>query len=329
MKAVTYQRYGPVDVLNVEDVPTPSPNPSEVLIRVRAASVTTADWRIRALAMPGAMKLIGRLLFGIFGPRNKILGTDVAGDIVAVGENVSTFKVGDAVFGHIGKGGHAEYAVAQEHAAIIAKPASLSYIEAAALPFGALSALVFLRDFAKLNSHQRILITGASGNVGVYAVQIAKAFGAHVTAVACAGNAQLVSDLGADKFVDYQSSNPDDLNEKFDIVFDTYGSMSFAEARDILTEAGLFVPLNFSLGEALANLLSGWTRQQKMITAVNNDAKSDMLELADLIEHKKLKPIVDSTYKFGEIHNAYKHVEGRRRNGSIVLDVAIQSGLSK
>ena len=174
MRAVTYHQYGSSDVLQFEDIPMPDPKSDEVLVKVHAASVTTADWRIRSLEMPGAMKLIGRLMFGIFAPRNKVLGTDVAGDIVAIGSEVKRFQVGDAVFGHIGKGGHAQYAIAQEGAALLSKSERFSYPEAAALPFGALCSLVFLRDFAKLKSGQNILIIGASGNVGVYAVQIAK-----------------------------------------------------------------------------------------------------------------------------------------------------------
>ena len=207
MKAITYDRYGPVDVLQFEDIPTPEPKSDEILIRVRAAAVTTADWRMRSLEMPGAMRIIGRLMFGILGPRNRVLGIDVAGDVAKVGPSVTTFKPGDAVFGHIGKGGHAEFAIAKEKGAIVHKPEALTYEQAAALPFGALCALVFLRDFAKLQEGQQVLVIGASGNVGAYAVQIAKAMGSHVTAVASGPNADLVRRLGAEEFVDYQTTD--------------------------------------------------------------------------------------------------------------------------
>lgn len=321
MKAITYDRYGPVDVLQFEDIPTPEPKSDEILIRVRAAAVTTADWRMRSLEMPGAMRIIGRLMFGILGPRNRVLGIDIAGDVAKVGPSVTTFKPGDAVFGHIGKGGHAEFAIAKEKGAIVPKPEALTYEEAAALPFGALCALVFLRDFAKLQEGQQVLVIGASGNVGSYAVQIAKAMGSHVTAVASGPNADLVRRLGAEEFVDYQTTDITALEQKYDVIFDTYGALSFAAARKILTSEGRFLPLNFSLGEALGNLLVGWTRKQKMITAVNSDSSQDLLELIDLVQRGLLVPLIDRTYGFAEMSSAYRHVEGRRRRGAVVLQV--------
>lgn len=256
-----------------------------------------------------------------FEPRNKVLGIDVAGDVAAVGSSVKGFRVGDAVFGHIGKGGHAEYAVAKEDAALILKPPELTYPQAAALPFGALCALVFLRDFAKLKPDQRILIFGASGNVGVYATQIAKAFEAHVTAVSSGPNADLAYQLRADAFVDYKKVDLTSLTENFDIIFDTYGAVSFAQARNILSDAGLFLPLNFSLGEALANLAIGWMHKQRMVTAVNGDTREDMQELNLLFQQGKLRPVVDKVYRFDEIQNAYRHVEGRNRKGGIVIQI--------
>ena len=248
MKAITYDRYGPPEVLKLEEAPKPEPKSDEMLIEVRATAVTTADWRLRASEFPGAMWPIGRLMFGIFNPRNKILGADVAGEVAAVGPDVSSFQVGDAVFGHIGKGGHAEFVIAKEGGAIVPKPDGLTYQEAAAVPFGALCSLVFLRDFAKLNKEQRVLIIGASGNVGVYAIQIAKILDCHVTAVASGKNSELVQSLGADQFVDYQKTELTKLNEKFDLIFDTYGLLAFADAGEILIESGTFVPLNFGIG---------------------------------------------------------------------------------
>ncbi|MEM7303146.1 MAG: NAD(P)-dependent alcohol dehydrogenase [Pseudomonadota bacterium] len=321
MKAVIYEKYGPVDVLQIEEVPTPEPAADEILIKVRATAVTTADWRMRSLEMPGAMKILGRLMFGILGPKNKVLGTDVAGDVVKVGSSTTTFKVGDAVFGHIGKGGHAEFAVAKEKSAILPKPEALTYEKAAALPFGALCALVFLRDFAKVKEGHHILIIGASGNVGVYAVQIAKALGARVTAVASTPNADLVERLGADEFVDYKTTDLAFLSQKFDVIFDTFGSLSFKETQKILTDEGLFLPLNFSLGEAFVNLLTGWTRKKKMMTGVNGDRREDLSELVGLIQCGKLKPVVDKAYELEDIRSAHQHVEGRNRKGSVVVQI--------
>jgi NADPH:quinone reductase-like Zn-dependent oxidoreductase len=321
MRAITYKQYGSVDVLGIEEIPTPQPAADEVLIRVRAASITTADWRIRSLQMPGAMKFIGRLVFGIRGPKNKVLGTDVAGEIVAVGSAVSSYKPGDAVFGYIGKGAHAEYAIAKENAALIPKPKQLSYSDAAALPFGALCSLVFLRNFAKLKSGHRILIIGGSGNVGVYAVQIAKVLGAHVTSIASGANAELMNKLGSDAFIDYKKTDLKKLPEKFDVVFDTFGAISFIDAREILTEAGLFLPLNFSLGEALTNLAVGWIRRQKMMMGVNSNTASDLRELVDLVCQRKLRSVIDQIYAFEEFREGYLHVEQRNRRGSVVLRI--------
>ncbi|MGD1924923.1 MAG: NAD(P)-dependent alcohol dehydrogenase [Paracoccaceae bacterium] len=321
MKAFVYEKYGPPDVLRCVELPTPGPGPGEVLIGVRATSVTTADWRLRASAFPGLMWVIGRLMFGLFKPRNKVLGGDVAGDVVAIGTDVESFAIGDPVFGNIGKGGYAEFAIAKADGAIVRKPESLTYVEAAALPFGALAALVFLRDFAKLSSGQRVLILGASGNVGVYAVQIAKVLGAHVTAVASGQNADLVRSLGADDFVDYEHSDPMMLDDRFDLVFDTFGAFSFVDARRILKPHGLFLPLNFGLIEALKNLIFGWARTQKMITAVNANTREYLEAVVDLLENAQLQPVVDQVFPFDQLVSAHEYVEARRRSGCVVIDL--------
>ena len=321
MKAFVYDRYGPPDVLRCVELPAPEPGPGEILIRVRAASVTTADWRLRASAFPGLMWLIGRLMFGLFKPRNKVLGGDVAGDVVAVGPDVEGFAVGDPVFGHIGKGGYAEFAIAKTDGAIVPKPEDLTYVQAAALPFGALAALVFLRDFAKLSDRQKVLVIGASGNVGVYAVQIAKALGAHVTAVASGQNADLVRSLGADDFVDYERRDPKLLDDRFDLVFDTFGALSFVDARRALTPCGLFLPLNFKLGDVLMNRVFGSARAQKMITAVNNDTRKDLDTVVNLVGNAQLQPVIDHVFPFDLLVAAHKHVEARRRSGSVVIEL--------
>ena len=321
MKAITFHNYGSVDVMNIEEVADPTPESGELLISVRAASVTTADWRIRSLAMPGIMKLLGRLMFGVFGPRNKVLGADVAGIVSAVGDGVTKFQVGDVVFGHVGKGGHAEYAVTPQHGAILLKPLNLSFAEAASLPFGGLSALVFLRDQANLTLGDRILIVGASGNVGVHAVQIAKAMGAHVSGMASASNKDFVLSLGAEGFVDYQTADPTELEERFDVVFDTYGALTFRKAKKLLKDKGLFLPLNFTLGQMLANVLFGWAIQKKMITSVSGNIQDDLIELVGLLEDGKLRPVIDKEFRFTDIAEAYTRIEGRRRRGGTVLNV--------
>ena len=320
MKAFVYEKYGPPDVLHCVELPTPEPGPGEVLIRVRATSVTTADWRLRASAFPSLMWVIGRLMFGLFKPRNKVLGGDVAGDVVALGPDVESFAIADPVFGHVGKGGYAEFAIAKADGAIVPKPESLTYAEAAALPFGAVAALVFLRNFAKLSNGQKVIIIGASGNVGVYAVQIAKVLGAHVTAIASGQKADLVRSLGADDFVDYEHRDAKKLDDRFDLVFDTFGAFSFVDARRILKPHGLFLPLNFGLIDALKSLVFGWARTQKMITAVNNDTREDLEAVVDLVRMAQLRPVIDQVFSFDQVVAAHKHVEARRRSGSVVIE---------
>ena len=321
MKAVVYDRYGSVDVLKFRDLPAPEPAPREILIRVRASSVTTADWRLRASAFPGGLWVIGRLMFGLFAPRNRILGGDVAGEIAALGQLVEGWSVGDAVFGHVGLGGHSGYVAVAGDGPIVPKPEALSFEAAAALPFGALAALVFLRDFGKLARGQRVLILGASGTVGVYAVQIAKAMGAHVTGVASGGNADLVRDLGADAFIDYRAADVTTGEARYDLVFDTFGAVTFRDARRVLTAEGVFLPLNYSLGAAIWTLVAGWTRRQKMIIAVNPDRREDLELLMEMIADGTLRPVIDRCFPLDEIRAAYAHVEGRRKRGSVVLQM--------
>ena len=164
------------------------------------------------------------------------------------------------------------------------------------------------------------MIIGASGNVGVYAIQIAKAMGGHVTAVASGLNADLVRSLGADQFIDYQNTDLDKLDQKFDLIFDTYGLLSFAQARRLLADTGTFLPLNFGLGSALVNLLIGWTRRQNMITAVNGDSREDLQAIVEMSKAGKLKPVIDTVFPLNDYRDAHIHVEGRRRRGSVVLE---------
>src|SRR5690606_20925394 len=265
MKAIVYDRYGPPEVLRLEEVQLPGAGPGEVRVRVRAApvttadwrlrapafpgalwppagpgevrvrvraaSVTTADWRLRASAFPGVLWLPGRLMTGLFRPRNRVLGLDFAGEVDAVGDGVSRFATGDRVFGFAGKGAHAEYLVMPEAGAIAATPEDLSDPEAAALPFGALSALVFLRDYAGLLPGQSVAVVGASGGVGAYAVQVARALGARVTGIASAGSRGFVLGLGAERFVDYGVEDFTFGAERYDLVLDTVGATDFSRAR--------------------------------------------------------------------------------------------------
>ncbi len=322
MKAQVYHRYGPPAVVRMEKVAQPIPAPGEVLIRVRAATVNTADWRLRASAFPGGLWLPGRLMTGLFQPKNRVLGSEVAGEVEALGEGVSGFVLGQRVFGFVGHGAHAEYVLAKADGAIAPIPDALSFQKAAALPFGGLSALVFLRDFGALKPGQKVLVVGASGNVGVYGVQIAKALGAEVTGVASSDNLELVRSLGADHVVDYTQQDVTQQAERFDLVFETVGAMSFSQARRVLTPDGTFLPLNFGLGDVPTALVPRWLRPQRFVLNVNPDRREDLETLVQMTKKGDLRPVIDTVFPFEDIRAAYTRVEGRRRKGSIVLDVA-------
>ncbi len=322
MKAVVYDRYGPPEVLRQSEVAKPTIGESYILVRVRASAVTTADWRIRAAAFPGVLWLPGRLMFGLFRPRNRVLGTDFAGEVVETGPSVTRFRPGDRVFGFAGKGAHAEFVAVPETGAVVATPEALSDEEAAALPFGGLSALVFLRDFAGLKAGQRVAIVGASGNVGSYAVQIAKALGAEVTGVASGRNAELVRSLGADRFVDYTRDDVTAEDSRYDVIFDTVGATDFVRARRALTPNGLFLPLNFGLREMLQALRSKIFGGPRVVTAVSGDTWEDLESLVAMVSEGALRPVVDSHYPLERITDAYRRVEGRHRRGAVVLSNA-------
>lgn len=322
MKAIVYDRYGPADVLRMAVLPTPQPGKAEVLVRVTASSVTTADWRLRAAAFPGVLAVPGRLMFGLTGPRNKVLGGVFAGQVQEVRDDVTAFRPGDRVFGVSGGGAHAEYLTISQDATIIHTPDRVSDAEAAALPFGALSALVFLRDFAKLKPGQSVLIVGASGGVGSYAVQIAKRMGAQVTGVASAVNHPLLTELGADKVVDYHLTDFTKANSAYDVVFDTVGATDFRRIRNALKPEGLFIPLNFGMREVWQALWSGMRGGKRIRIGVSGDTRPDLEQLVAWLKDGTLRPVVDSIHPMDNAREAHRAVETRHSRGTVVLQIA-------
>jgi NADPH:quinone reductase-like Zn-dependent oxidoreductase len=322
MQAATYRAYGPPEVLRIKEVPPPPMADDTVRVRVHASSVTTADWRLRAAAFPGITWLPGRLMFGVLRPRRPILGGDFAGEVEAVGAAVTRFRPGDRVFGFSGFGAHAELVALPETAAIAPIPAGLGFEEAAAVPFGALAALVFLRDFARLVPGDRLLVIGASGGVGCYAVQIGRHLGAEVTGVASAGNLDLVAGLGADHVIDYRAADPFAPGRQYEVVLDTVGATTFARARAALTPLGRFVPLNFGLGEIAQSLATAARGGQRVVIGVNKDTRADMEAIAGLLGSGALRPVIDRRYPLAQIAEAHRYVEGRHRRGSVVLTIA-------
>lgn len=322
MKAAIYTEYGGPEVVRIAEIARPVPGRGEMLIRVGAAGVTTADWRLRAAAFPGAISVVaGRLMFGLFRPRQPVLGGDYAGTVEALGEGVIGFAVGDRVFGFQFRGAHAEYRVVKASGAVVRTPETLSDPQAAALPFGGLGALEFLDRFARVQPGERVLIVGASGGVGAYAVQVARALGAVVTGVASGGNRRLVEGLGADHFVDYRAFDLACLAGPCDVIFDTVGVLDYPRAAPILANGGRFVPLNFAFGDVWKGLRAG-RRGHRQVLKVNSDTREAMERLVAMIAAGQLRPVVDTIYPFAEIRAAYVKVETRHRRGAVVLQIA-------
>ena len=321
MRALAYECYGPPGVVQVAQVPRPMPKPDEILIRVHASAVNTSDWRIRAAAFPGITALPARLIFGLFRPRNKRLGSEFAGIVDAVGSEVTDFKPGQHVFGVSPKGGaSADYLTISEKAAVSEIPEGLSFEEAAALPFGGLAALVFLERFASLRASQRILIVGASGGVGIYALQIAKALGAHVTGLSGPDSQTLVGDLGADKTLNYQTVELFKIDDRFDVIIDTVGVVPPHQARRLLRSDGLFLPLNVGVREILAAVLNPFFNRKTRL-AVNPNTAADLHQLAEFVRDGRVRPVIDTIYPLSEAAAAHAHVETRHRKGAIVLSI--------
>jgi NADPH:quinone reductase-like Zn-dependent oxidoreductase len=318
MKACMNEEYGPAEVVTVGDVPTPEPKADEVLVQVHAASVTTADWRFRASSFPGGFWLAGRLLLGLLRPRNHILGMDYSGVVVAVGRDVTRVRVGDAVFGATTRGAHAEYVAVKESGAIAPKPASLSHEEAAAIPFGASSALMFMRDFGNVKPGQRVLVIGASGGVGSWAVQIARHLGADVTGACSTRNVELVRSLGAHHVVDYTTGSPFG-DATYDLVFDTVGVTTFAGAKHALSAKGTYLPLEGSLRTMTQAVFTAFGSGKKVKHAISRNTRQGLELISALIESGVVRPVIDTVVPMERIADAYRLVEGRHKRGSVIV----------
>ncbi len=322
MQAAIYETYGPASVVELRDIPRPEPAEGELLIRVEASAVSTADWRLRAGAFPRGMWLPGRLFAGLFRPRRKILGTDFAGRVEATGAAVQNFRTGDSVFGFSGSGGHAQFLTVAADGPVALKPLNLTPQEAAAVPFGAVSALVFLRDVAKIRPGEKILINGASGGVGIFAVQLAKHFGAEVTAVASRPNHAMLQDLGADHLIDYKTEDFSHSGQTWDVILDTVGATNWTQARAALTPEGRYVPLEFGLGSIFRALFVNLRGGRKFRIAVSGDKPEDVRLIAELLASRKLRPVIDSVHPLARIRDAHLRVETRHKTGAVVVAVA-------
>jgi NADPH:quinone reductase-like Zn-dependent oxidoreductase len=322
MQACVYEQYGPAETVRLGEVATPIPKAHEVLVRVRASAVTTADWRFRASAFPTGFWLAGRLMVGLARPRNPVLGMDFAGVVEAVGQRVTRFRAGDAIFGSthpMRRGAHAEYLTVAESGAVLHKPGFLSDAEAAAVPFGANCALAFLRDVVPLRAGQRVLIVGASGGVGVWAVQLARHFGAEVTGVCSTRNLELVRSLGAARVIDYTSESFTSDGATYDVIFDTVGVTRFADCRGSLAEHGVYLPLNLGLPEIVQALMTPRRTGKRVKFAVSENTREALESIVRLIEAGSVKPIIDCVYPNAQIAEAHRHVESRHKRGSVIV----------
>jgi NADPH:quinone reductase-like Zn-dependent oxidoreductase len=320
MKAVVYSTYGTPDVLQISEVPTPTPKDNEVLIRIHAAAVTTTDCNLR-----GGDKLM-RLVFGLRRPKRQILGTEFAGEIEAVGQDVTRFREGDQVFAATGAGfgAHAEYICLREDGALAPKPTNATYAEAAAICEGGLTALPFLRDQGKLQRGQRALINGASGAVGASAVQLAKAFGADVTGVCGPTSVELVRSLGADSVIDYSKEDFTRTGQIYDIIFDAVGKSSFSRCKGSLKSDGVYlatVPSLALYAHVLRTAKLGGKKARVAATGLRppSEKAKDLRYLSDLAEAGTLKPTVERSYPMAQVADAHRHVETGHKKGTVVI----------
>lgn len=323
MRAAVYHRYGPPEVVALSEVPRPTPRDDEVLVKVRATTVTAGDWRLRAAKVPPGFALLIRLGVGIFRPRAPILGHELAGEVEAIGKAVDLFKVGDRVFayGRAATGSHAEYVAIRQAAAIARIPTTLSFEEAAALSSGGAPALFYLRDKAGVRAGERVLVNGAAGSVGSAAVQLAHHFGATVTGVCSTGNVALVRELGAEQVIDYTRADFLLSGQTFDVILDTVGNCSFANCRALLAPGGRLLLLAASLWQMIGALLRPTRSGRSVLAGDSAERAEDLRLLAQLAEAGQYRPVIDRTYPLERIVEAHARVETHHKKGNVVVTV--------
>jgi NADPH:quinone reductase-like Zn-dependent oxidoreductase len=324
MKAILHTEYGPPDELQLKEVEKPVPKEDEVLIKIHATTVTTSDCNIRNFTfVPSLFVPISRMQFGFTKPKNNILGLDLAGEIEAVGVDVKRFKKGDHVFGSSepALGAHAEYICIPEEWAITKKPANLTYEEAASIPLAAITALFFIRDQGNIRAGQNILINGASGAIGTFAVQLAKYYGAEVTGVCSTKNLELVKSLGADQVIDYTKEDFTKTGQTYDFIFDVVGKSSFSSCKNLLKKNGIYLVTLPKLDTLIQMLWTSMVGDKKVKNGTQPATIENLDFLKELTEAGKLKTIIDRRYPLEETAEAFRFVEKGHKKGSVVITV--------
>jgi len=323
MKAVVCTKYGPPEVLQIEEIEKPSPKDNEVLVKVYATTVTAADYRVRSFDVPASFWLPARLMVGLRKPRKSILGMELSGEVVSVGKDVKLFKKGDKVFAATLQsfGSYAEYKCLAEDGPIALKPTNTTYEEAAAIPIGARTALHYLKKIGNIKPEQKVLIYGASGSVGTYTVQLAKYFGAEVTGVCSTDNLELVKSLGADKVIDYTTDDFTEHFETYDVIFITIDKCPFIACKKALNKNGTYL----NIGRPIPSFQMIWTSltsSKKIVVGKNAPETAEaLIILKKIIEEEQLKPVVDRNYLLDQMVEAHRYADNGHKKGNVVITV--------
>jgi NADPH:quinone reductase-like Zn-dependent oxidoreductase len=328
MKAIVWTEYGPPDVLQLQEVEKPTPKGNEVLIRVYATTVTAGDCEMRSLNLPILLSLPMRLWIGLGRPKGTTIpGTELAGEIEAVGKEVKRFKEGDQVFGSagMGLGANAEYICLPEEpremeGGVTIKPANMTYEQAATVPFGGRDALHFLR-LGNIQSGQKILINGAGGSIGTFAVQLAKVFGAEVTAVDSTAKLDMLRSIGADRVIDYTQEDFTEGDEIYDVIFDVVGTVSFSRSARSITQNGTYLLANPLGSQMVRGPWIRMTSSKRVVMETASGTIADLVFLRELIEAGKIRTVIDRTYPLEQIVEAHRYVETGQKKGNVVITV--------